>query len=58
MHYYFFHIYIDYAMIKHFVEGINYPINSPVLGFRERGRRELPPERVSGSAVNPDKIID
>ena len=40
-------------MIKHFGEGINYPINSPVLGFSERGRREFPPERVSGSAVNP-----
>ena len=51
--YFFIHIYIDYVMIKHFGEGINYPINSPVLGFSERGRREFPPERVSGSAVNP-----
>ena len=33
----FSHIFIDYAMIKHFGEGINYPINSPVLGFSERG---------------------
>ena len=33
--YFFIHKYIDYAMIKHFGEGINYPINSPVLGFSE-----------------------
>ena len=38
----FSHIFIDYAMIKHFGEGINYPINFPVLGFSERGRREFP----------------
>ena len=38
----FLHSYIDYAMIKHFGEGINYPIDFPVLGFSERGRRKLP----------------
>ena len=38
----FLHSYIDYAMIKHFGEGINYPINFPALGFSERGRREFP----------------
>ena len=35
--YFFIHIYIDYAMIKHFGDGINYPINFPALGFSERG---------------------
>lgn len=29
-------------MIKHFGEGITYPIKFPVLGFSERGRREFP----------------